>query len=79
MLQGYNLTKWTFSGIGNSSGSGGNSNGVFAFGVNVGGGAARKTPSLPPLMLTTPSPMNPKNRQVKVHHTKYEVLTIFFS
>ena len=69
----YFNTKLT-SGIGSGSGSGTNSNGVntaFAFGVNVGGGAARKTPSLPPLMLT-PSPMKPNNRQVLIKNTTFK-------
>ena len=50
-------------GIGTSSGSGGNSNGVFAFGNNVGGGSGRK---IPPFNIT-PSPMKSNNRQVNTN------------
>ena len=57
-----------FLGIGSSSGSGTNNNGVFAFGVNVGGSTARKTPSLP--LMLTPSPLKPNNRQV--HEIRFE-------
>ena len=69
-------------GIGGSSSSGGNNNGVFAFGVNVGGGSARKTPSLPPLMLTPSPSMKNNNRHVSAfnevgHIRRYKILPPF--